>query len=60
METTFKIKLSEVRVLLDLFMVSDPWPLSHDENEIIEKFLDRVAVEHGHETWVDMFHEKGE
>jgi len=59
MKSTFEIKLSEVRVLLSLFMVSDPWPLTNGSHEIMKEMLDRIAVEHGYNSWVEMYHKKG-
>jgi len=50
----------EFRCLLDLFMVSDPWPLEDGEsNEIIGKMLDRLSRERGYQDWVGAFHRFG-
>jgi len=47
----------EFRVLLNLFMVSDPWPLTDSEQEQMEEMLNREAVKRGHENWVVAYHE---
>lgn len=44
------------RSLLDLFMVSDPWPCTEEGQEIIEEMLDKEAKRRGYETWVHAFH----
>ena len=43
------------RVLLDLVMVSDPWPLNTG-CEVITDMLDDEAQQRGHETWIDAYH----
>lgn len=44
---------TELRALLDLFMCSDPWPLSMGEQKTIEAMLDREAQRRGYEGWVE-------
>ncbi len=45
------------RDLLDLFMVSDPWPDTPESHLRIEDVLDDEARERGYENWVVAFHE---
>jgi len=45
------------RVLLDLYMVSDPWPLSDESSGVLFAFLDAEASKRGYDTWVDAYHE---
>jgi len=46
------------RVLLSLFMVSDPWPLDEDVEgqQALYEFLEDQARERGFENWVDAYH----
>jgi hypothetical protein len=46
----------EFRCLLNLFMVSDPWPLSPTDRELMESMLDRISQERGYEHWLDAYH----
>ena len=47
----------EFRCLLDLFMVSDPWPLDDREsNKILGEMLDRLARERSFKDWVGAYH----
>ena len=50
----------EFRYLLDLYMVSDPWPLEDGEsNGVLGKMLDRLSSEeHGFDNWVEAYHGK--
>lgn len=45
------------RVLLDLFMVSDPWPLSDREKNKMYAFLTAEASKRGYDGWVGAYHE---
>lgn len=46
------------RVLLDLFMVSDPWPLEDDTSKgILFGFLCAEASKRGYDDWVVAYHE---
>lgn len=45
------------RVLLDLYMVADPWPLTDEANGIMFAFMDAEAHKRGFDTWVDAYHE---
>ena len=47
------------RVLLDLFMISDPWPLSKESNDLLETELNGESVKRGYEVWEVAFHEFG-
>ena len=44
------------RVLLSLYMVSDPWPLSTDDNVAMEMFLNEQASDRGFRNWIDAYH----
>ena len=46
----------EFRVLLDLYMTSEPWPLDNRSQIILEDFLDEQAFQHGYTDWVDAYH----
>ena len=46
----------EFRVLLNLWMVSDPWPLSEKEGEAFHSFMERKSVGRGYTDIVDAFH----
>jgi hypothetical protein len=47
----------QFRALLDLFMVSDPWPLTDIQQDYIEELIEYEATQRGFETWVDAYHE---
>ena len=48
---------TEFKFLLDLYMVSDPWPLNDGQsNEIIGEMLNRESRERGYDGWVDAYH----
>lgn len=44
------------RVLLDLFMVSDPWPLSEEGRREYEQVITAEASRRGHNGWVEAYH----
>jgi len=44
------------RVLLDLFMVSDPWPLTEEARHEYEQILCAEASRRGHNGWVEAYH----
>jgi hypothetical protein len=46
----------EFGILLELFMINDPWPLSRDDYIILENFLDKVSVLYGYTSWLDAYH----
>lgn len=46
----------EFRLMLDLFMASDPSPLSAEADEELRKLLDRRAQKFGYDGWVEAFH----
>ena len=48
---------TEFRALLNLMMVSDPWPLSKEENDILEHMLDTEARVRGYDGWIVAYHE---
>lgn len=51
------MKESELRVLLDLYMVSDPWPLKEHADGVLEDLLNRESGERGFSSWVVAYHE---
>lgn len=49
----------ELRVLCNLLMVSDPWPLSKADEMILKNFADEEAKRHGYQDWIEAYHEIG-
>ena len=47
----------EYRMLLDLFMVSDPWPLTDEQNEVLLDMLNDEAEARGYAEWSEAYHE---
>jgi len=45
------------RVLLDWFMVSDPWPLEAKQQGMMLAFLNAEASKRGYDDWVHAYHE---
>lgn len=45
------------RVLLDLWMVSDPWPLEMQAHEILEASLSFESWQRGYTNMIDAYHE---
>ena len=43
------------RALLDLFMVSDPWPAGVDQKPIND-LLEGESIERGYNGWVEAYH----
>lgn len=55
------LKDTELRALLDLHMVSDPWPVTDpkghpNSNDEVTTFLERASKAAGFSGWVDAFH----
>lgn len=48
---------SVFRILLDLLMVSDPWPLEEASHEKLIKYLDAESKARGFIDWIDAYHE---
>ena len=46
----------QFRALLDLTMVSDPWPLEYGKDDI-DDLLDGEARERGYSGWVPAYHD---
>lgn len=44
------------RVMLDLFMCSDPWPLSEESRREYERALESEASRRGHNGLVEAYH----
>lgn len=47
----------QFRALLNLMMVSDPWPLSDEEHDRIDWLLDCEAQARGFDRWTEAYHE---
>lgn len=47
----------EFRAFLNLFMCSDPWPLSDTEHQILTEWADHEAESWGYTDWIDAYHE---
>jgi hypothetical protein len=47
----------EFRALLDLMMVSDPWPLNVPEYEALEGLFARESDARGFASWIVAYHE---
>jgi hypothetical protein len=45
------------RVLLDWFMVADPWPLEPKQNAVMFGFLGAESSKRGYESWEEAYHE---
>lgn len=45
-----------LRVLMDLSMCSDPWPLSHAARDLIDDWLNEQAFALGFDGWIDAYH----
>lgn len=45
------------RVLLDLYMVSDPWPLEPKQNAAMLGFLSAEASKRDYDSWEEAYHE---
>lgn len=45
------------RVLLDLYMVSDPWPLEDNKKGAMFGFLCAEAHKRGYDGWTEAYHE---
>lgn len=43
-------------LLMNLMMVSDPWPLSEHEQTLLNEALDLEASKRGYESWIDAIH----
>lgn len=51
------MKNMELRALLDLLMVSDPWPLDNQAQRHLVDFADRESQRRGFENWTVAYHE---
>lgn len=57
LETRDPVADSVFRVLLDLMMVSDLWPLSTAEQGQMLAFLTAEANKRGYDSWEEAYHE---
>ena len=49
------MKRHQFRALLDLLMVSDPWPLDKAGEVILKTFADREAKTWGFQDWIEAY-----
>lgn len=55
--TNQKLADDEFRALLDLFMVSDPWPLRSSTHETtVEMLLTTESESRGFGSWIEAYH----
>jgi hypothetical protein len=47
---------AERRCLMDLLMVSDPWPLSAKAHEVLTELADKEAEIMGFSNWIEAYH----
>jgi hypothetical protein len=47
----------EFRTLLELMMVSDPWPLKDHHRTFLVSLLNDEAEERGYEDWIAAYHD---
>lgn len=50
----------QFKVLCDLLMVSDPWPLDTEAEQTLKSWANSEAPSHGFADWVDAYHGIGE
>lgn len=50
------MKDNEFRMLLDLAMVSDPWPLDQRAYDTLLDMLNDEAARNGFDGWLDAYH----
>ena len=50
------MELEYFRIILRLRMCSDPWPLSGQELEDFDYFLNQKARDFGFQDWIDAYH----
>lgn len=55
-ESTTRLTDEQFRMLLDLTMVTDPWPLGPDENDILIAFITEQSEAFGYNDWVEAYH----
>lgn len=46
----------EIAILCEWLMVSDPWPLSPTQKDMMHDYADREAVRHGFRDWLDCYY----
>jgi len=44
------------RVLLDLFMCSDPWPMDDSSHAVMLAFVESESKRLGFSDWIEAFH----
>lgn len=53
----FRFSAQEYAALMELFMVSDPWPTAQADHDRIKRMLNEEARDRGYTDWVDAYHE---
>ena len=48
---------TEFRALLDLVMVSDPWPLPGEHESAVNAYLTKESQRRGYADWVEAYHD---
>jgi len=48
--------LEELSVLVELIIVSDPWPLDKHSEEVLKDFANKQSQLHGFHDWIDAAH----
>jgi hypothetical protein len=53
----YQFTTGEFGTLLSWYMVSDPWPLSDDEDDTIHHMLEAESKARGYDSWVHAYHD---
>lgn len=53
----YELSHEEFRALLDLYMVSDPWPLDSDSQDSLRGLLTDEANARGYDSWSEAYHD---
>lgn len=53
----YELSHREFRVILNWFMVSDPWPMESESESVIKNLLNEESATRGYEDWVEAYHE---
>ncbi len=47
----------QFRALLNLYMCSDPWPASPEDQETVLDLLNEQSIDRGYLDWTEAYHE---
>ena len=47
------------QIMLEWFMVSDPWVLSEESHKHMQDFLNAASIIRDYENWIDAYHKLG-